>query len=235
MSATRLALFLALTLAAAVNCNGPRVTDSAPRAVPPRDSTTRVVSSSVLATFTMGPPTVVMSQGDGTRLRPFAWDQYDRPMWIAGLVTFTSTDSTVATVSDSGLVTAVGAGLAEIRANLTLQGVTRIARVEVTSLDTLPRDSVVVTSGDGGWQPSIARVLAGGTVRFSTRGIVNWAGEPHGKIYFLSSDYMTTLDSLVLSSGSVTRKFSAVGEHRYCSGGCWDPPDFGLIRVFPSR
>jgi hypothetical protein len=34
-----------------------------------------------------------------------------------------------------------------------------------------------------------------------------------------------------LSSGSATRRFTTPGTYHYCSGGCWDPPDFGVVYV----
>jgi len=34
-----------------------------------------------------------------------------------------------------------------------------------------------------------------------------------------------------VSSGSGTRRFETPGTVRYCSGGCWDPPDYGVIIV----
>ena len=98
--------------------------------------------------------------------------------------------------------------------------------------DSAASDTVVFTSSSRyGWQPPSGNVKAGG--------IVVWRIGPDGgyqqaaivaKIY-LSAMNGAVLDSLYLNNGSVTHTFAAPGAYRFCSGGCWDPPDGGIIYI----
>jgi plastocyanin len=81
-----------------------------------------------------------------------------------------------------------------------------------------------------GWQPSVANLAAGGTVHWETAGPLSWSDVPQRMLYFMDEKY-TTVDSLDLSTGSARRAFPTPGDYRYCSAGCWDPPDFGIIHV----
>ena len=46
--------------------------------------------------------------------------------------------------------------------------------------------------------------------------------------YLLDMNY-AVLDSLYWNNGLITHTFAAPGAYRFCSGGCWDPPEFGII------
>ncbi len=94
-----------------------------------------------------------------------------------------------------------------------------------------PGLNLVITADlERGWQPSVAHLTAGGTVQWLTAGPRSWSDVPHRMPYLLDKGY-TVVDSLDLSTGSATLKLMTAGEYRYCSAGCWDPPDFGILYV----
>jgi plastocyanin len=215
-----------LVTSACIGCESNRVTESVlPGINRPRPD------PSVLTTLEVLPSTVTLEQGFTVQLGIVARDQRGARMADAGGVTFTSSDSAIAKVSSSGFVTAVAAGTADILVTKTVAGVTRSAAMKATILPATPLANVVLTADlKRGWQPSVAHLIVGGTVQWVTAGPLSWSEVPHRMLYLLDTEY-SVMDSLDLSTGSTTRKFETAGEYRYCSAGCWDPPDFGVVYV----
>jgi len=148
----------------------------------------------------------------------------------AGIVTFSSSDSAVARVNGSGLVTGVAVGTAEISVTKTVAGVTRSATMTATILQASPlADLEIIADLERGWQPSVAHLKVGGTVQWFTVGPRNWERVEHRMLYLF--DEGNRVDSLDLSTGSARLKLMTAGKYRYCSGICWDPPDHGIVYV----
>lgn len=221
----RIKLILAVTFAFGIACEGSGPTEfvtEIPR--PPRDP-------SVFTTLQIFPSTVAVYEGLTVQLQVYARDQRGESMASTSANTFSSSDPSVATVSNTGLVTGLAAGTVDISVTETVGGVTRTALVKTTVLDATPLLSVVLRADSlRGWQPSVAFLAVGGTVTWVTDRPISWSSVPHRMLYLLDPQY-TVVDSLDLSTGSATRKFETPGKYNYCSAGCWDPPDYGVVYV----
>lgn len=174
--------------------------------------------------FELGPVDYsVIEPGDTLRLVAALRDQRGRPVQLpAGAVAYASASPAVASVSSTGLVTGVAPGHTTIRALLPQGQITYHAATYVIVLDPTPVDLLLMNFSERGWQPSIARVAAGGTVR--------WATNQKTMLWFTDADYRV-VDSLDLRGGSATRRFETPGTVRYCTGGCWDPQEWGVIHI----
>ena len=226
MTARSMTLVLLATSAFSIACEGTRLTETTqPVAYP------LVPDPSVFTTIDVLPSTVTMDEGSTVQLAAIARDQRGVLIAHAGGVTFSSSDPAIANVSGSGFVTAVAAGTADISVTKSVAGVTRSASVKATIRKPIPSDNLVITADpQRGWQPSIAHLTVGGTVKWVTAGPISWSGIPHGRLYLLDQRY-EVVDSLDLSTGSATLTPLTAGEYRYCSGACWDPPDYGIVYV----
>ena len=152
-------------------------------------------------------------------------------MTTGGAATFTTSDSAVARVSGTGMVTGVSAGTAAISVTKMIAGVTRSVAVKATIRQVTPSANLVLTADlERGWQPSVAHLTLGGTVEWVTAGPRSWSDMPHRMLYLLDKRYVA-IDSVDLSTGSAKLRLMTKGEHRYCSAACWDPPDFGIVHV----
>jgi len=227
MTARSITLMLLVTSAFGIACDSNRATQPA-QPVPPVQPGP---DPSVLTTLEALPSTVTLEQGSTVELRIVAHNQRGVPMTHAGIVTFASSDPAVARVNGSGLVTGVAAGTAEISVTKTVAGVTRSAAMTATIRQASPlADLEIIADLERGWQPSVAHLKVGGTVRWLTVGRRSWTGVEHRMLYLFDKGY-TVVDSLNLSSGSAALRLMTAGEYRYCSAGCWDPPDYGVVYV----
>ncbi len=225
MTARSIALILFVTAAFTVACESTRVTEPEPPPVDPP------VEPAVFTTLEVSPSTVTLEQGLEVQLAIVARDQRGDPIQDYGQAIFTSSDPTVATVHRSGVVTAVATGTADISVTKSISGVTRSAGMTAIIRAATPSaDLVLIADMQRGWQPSVTHLASGGTVTWKTAGPRSWGDTPHGKLFLMDKAY-TVVDSLDLSSGSATRKLVTVGEYRYCSASCWDPPDYGVVYV----
>lgn len=226
MTARSITLMLLVTSALSIACESTRVTESAqPVVAPPAPD------PSVFTTLEVLPSTVTMEQGATVQLGIVARDQRGVLMAGAGEVTFSSSDRAIANVSASGLVTGVKGGTADISVTKTVAGVTRSAAMKATIRQVTPSADVVITADlQNGWQPSVAHLTAGGTVKWLTAGPSSWSGVRHRMLYLMDKDF-AVLDSLDLSTGSAALKLVTEGQYRYCSASCWEPPDFGIVYV----
>jgi hypothetical protein len=220
-------LVLLIALATSISCDGNRVTETvvnqaviAPKVDPP-----------VFTTLDISPQFDTLPEGLEKQVNMLARDQRGHLIWTRGTLNFTSSDTAVARVTPYGFMTAAGGGSATISVTQTLAGVTLSATASVTVIAATPLSSVVLTADQTrGWQPAIAHLIAGGTVTWQTAWPVSWSGVAHEKVYLLDQDYRE-IGSLDLTTGSATLKLVTPGAYRYCSAGCWDPPDFGIIYV----
>ncbi len=176
--ATRIRTSLLLTFASAmIACRSDTALVSPPPAPHQR----------LLSFVEVTPSLLVMEPGETRQLSVVALDQDKGTMKPASMSWVTS-DSTVAVVSNTGLVTGVRAGKTAVAAVVHWQ------------------------AGSHGWS--------------------NW---PVTKVYLTdhSTDQMYSgiSDSVSFSNGLASRRFDRVGDFSFCAGGCWDPPDFGVIHV----
>jgi uncharacterized membrane protein YidH (DUF202 family) len=220
-------LVLLIALATSISCDGNRVTET----IVNQAVITPKVDPPVFTTLDISPQFDTLAEGAEKQVNMLARDQRGHLIWTRGTLSFTSSDTAVARVTPYGFMTAVGGGTATISVKQTLVGVTLSATASVTVIPATPLSSVVLTADHTrGWQPAIAHLIAGGTVTWQISHPINWSGVAHEKVYLLDRDYRE-IASLDLSAGSATRKFVTPGAYRYCSGWCWDPPDFGVIYV----
>ena len=174
------------------------------------------------------PDSLWIPQGAEVQVFPQARDQWGSSMNVESPDSYASSAPAIAAVNGWGLVTAVAPGTAAVSATVTMGGYTRSAVMTATVFDSAASDTLVFTWGSRyGWHPPFGNLKAGG--------IVVWRSDPDGysgaaKIY-LSDINDAVFDSLDWNNGSVTHRFAAPGVYRFCSGGCWDPPDGGVIYV----
>lgn len=229
MIARAISLMLLLTSVVSIACEGNRITESVqPQPDPPPPQ----VDPSVLTTLEVVPSTVTLDEGSTVQLEVTARDQ--RGLLIGGVsgITFSSSVPSVAVVSNSGIVRAVAAGIADISVTRTVAGVTLSAAMRATIRQPVPSADLVITADmHRGWQPAVAHLTAGGSVKWVTAGPQSWSGVPQRMLYLFDADYYAVVDSLDLSNGSATLKLLTPGAHPYCSAACWDPPDYGIIHV----
>ena len=228
MTARSITLMLFVTSAFAIACEGTRVTESVQAL---RDPAQPAPDPWVFTTLEVVPSNVELEQGSMVQLGVFAPDQRGKLITDATGAAFSSSDPAIAQVSGSGLVMGVAAGTADISVTKTVAGVTRSAAVKATIRKAIPSDNLVITADSRrGWQPPIAHLTAGGTVKWVTAGPISWSGIPHGRLYLMDKGY-AVVDSLDLSTGFATLTFPTEGDYWYCSGACWDPPDYGIVYV----
>jgi len=231
MTARSITLILIVTLTLGSACESNRATQPVPLVQPVQPLQPARPDSSVLTALEALPDFVVLHQGTTVELRIIAYDQRGRHMTDAGGVTFSSSDSAVARVNGSGLVTGVAAGTAEILVTKTIAGVIRSATMTAAVRPASPLADLKLTADlERGWQPSVAHLRAGGTVQWLTVGPRSWSGVEHRKLYLFDKRY-TVVDSLDLSTGSATVRLMTAGEYPYCSAGCLTAPDYGIVYV----
>jgi plastocyanin len=108
-----------------------------------------------------------------------ATDQTGVELVNIGPPTFTIDDPAVATLSESGTVTAVSHGSTHVTASLTVGGVTRTAVGQVTVGNAAAQATVSLQPGLLGAQ--LVPVFAPDTVDLALGGIVTWVGNPGGQ------------------------------------------------------
>lgn len=211
-------LLLLASIALGVACGGDTSQAPAPAPAP------------VLTQLGLNPQSATLAQGAAVQLDLIPLDQSGTRMPAAQFVAAThyeSDDPLIASVSRSGLVSGIEPGSTRISAVVTIGGITMTARTYVDVLP--PAKLVLLTSGSTGWQPSVTHVAIGGAVQWVS-GPFSWSGVPN-KTVLLMDDYANVIDSVAFEDGLATRRFDKAGRVRYCSGGCWDPPDFGVIYI----
>ena len=118
--------------------------------------------------------------------------------------TFTSSASQVATVSNAGVVTAVGPGTAQITASVTASGTTVTKATPVTV--TVAPGTATVTAPQFAFTPGVTDVAAGGTVTWSV-------GDIHHDVAFSTAG--APADVPELQNTSASRTFPTNGTFAY--------------------
>ncbi len=228
MTARSITLMLLATLTLGSACDSNRATQPAPLVQPLHPAGP---DSSVLTALEASPDFVVLYWGTTVELRITAYDQRGRHMTDAGGVTFSSSDSAVARVNSSGLVTGVATGTVEISVTKTVAGVTRSATMTAAVRPASPLADLKLTADlERGWQPSVGHLRAGGTVQWLTVGPRSWSGVEQRVLFLLDKNY-EVVDSLDLSTGTATLRLMTAGQYPYCSAGCLTAPDYGIVYV----
>lgn len=218
--------FLVVCAAAGLACAGDESLAPTPQAPAPQAK-----ESSVLTRVSLGPVSPYRLPGETFPLLVVPRDQLGVPM-VPDAITYSSSDPAVAAVSDSGIVTAVTVGTAIISATAIIGASSRTGAILVTVNE--PRNpytpyGVLLVFGAWGWEPPVVDVNAGDLVEWSASGR-SWSGVSTDILWLMDENY-GVLEKLDLAGGIAKRTFETAGTYRYCSGGCWDPPDFGVIRV----
>ena len=168
-------------------------------------------------------------EGDTVRMKAVPADLDGNEILVPYAVTYGSYDPSIATVSQTGLVTALALGSTEIWASIVVGHTTKTTAFRAYVFSASSPSSVVLISGRNGWQPSQVQVTPGGTVEWRIEP-VDWAGVPVDHIALMDGQYRV-VDSIDVKTGSGTRRFESRAFYRYCTGMCWDPPDWGVIYV----
>jgi len=164
---------------------------------------------SVLTTFEVTPATAALftvAPGNVVALSVVAKDQDDRPIG-SGATGFSSDNDAIATVSNTGTITALTAGTAHITASLTAGSVTKTATTAVTSL--VAPANAGVSAPALAFSPANVDVRAGGAVSWSIGSITH-------DITFSTPNSPVNIPAL--QDGLATRTFTTNGTFRYrCS------------------
>lgn len=214
--------FLCVCAVAGIGCSGDRGVGPDPYGAPQTEP-------SRLAKLELVPFTVDLEVGATEQLVVVAHDQYGRTMNYSGQITYRSDNPQVVSVSSAGLVTAMRSGVAVIWAEVSVDGKTISASTTATIPTPATGETVLLIFGAKGFEQRVTHISVGGTVIWHA-GPVSWAGTPVHYIWLgdASYNYLETLD---VTGGAASFRFTKPGTYNYCAGGCWDPPDFGVIVV----
>lgn len=230
MAGRSLAVIVLACAAAGLGCGGDHGAEPRPRdpgVEPEPKGTAR--DTAALTRLEITPSDAVIDPGEQLQLAVVGRDQRGSPMAVPGPVSYASNDSAVATVSGSGVLTGVSPGHVWFQATVPVGGATVRGGMTAT-VRAIASDLLVLASGPRGWHPAAARINVGGTVRWTTVGATDWAGDPHATRIYLMEGGNRITDSLDLEGGSATRTFRTPGTVGYCTV-CGDVRDFGVIDV----
>ncbi|HYW31168.1 MAG TPA: Ig-like domain-containing protein [Gemmatimonas sp.] len=207
-------------------CEGTRVMNTSPSEITP------AIEPSVLTTFAVFPETATLVQGASVYLTLHGADQRGATMPLVGAVSFSTSDTSVATVNERGEVTGLAAGVAEITVATTAGGgVIKGATMKATITRGIPVASVDVTVMGGVWHPTVAQLTAGGTVRWNIPAPKGWPPDvPHESVLVVDGKYRDVV-TLKVTNGSSSFRFETPGLYRYCSALCEYSWDFGVVYV----
>lgn len=165
----------------------------------PNDTFTVEVTPTAAELFSLAP-------GNTIELAVVAKDAEGNPM-SGGTTTYSTGNSAIATVSNTGVVTAVGAGTTQVTATVTLDGGSASGTTGVTVRDAAAAATVRA--------PGL--VFMPGTVDVSEGGTVTWTIEDvHHTVDFETAGSPSDIGELLNASDS--RTFPASGTYRYrCS------------------
>ena len=220
---------VSLTLLLALACAAIAACDTGVSAPPSRIPVP--ASTHAFASLELQPDVATLPRGTILALGVTARDQSGNVFVdTSATLTYLSSDTTIATVKPNGLMTAIALGSVSISATMTIGGVSHSATMKVTIAPATLLDTTDFSAGTRGWQPNAAYVATGGVVRWSSPPL-NWTGMPNTRVYLLTADTYAIVDSVELHGGVGLHKFTTPGVVPFCSGGCWDPPDFGVVYV----
>ena len=179
----------------------------------------------IFAAIEITPNPLEMDQGAEVPITVVALDQYRNRLPSSGIASFSTDAPAIATVDRYGFIRGLAPGTAEISATMTIGGITKTAAVKTTVSDTVAMPAVILTTDGYKWTPNSTHLAVGGTVTWRAAYPLQFT-----KVYLMDNNYRIT-EEMDMSGGFVIRKFDKPGIYRYCGGGCWDPPDFGVIYV----
>ncbi|CAN5332565.1 hypothetical protein BH23GEM2_BH23GEM2_06120 [soil metagenome] len=191
--ATRLVVIATLAIGCGGGSDGPTQPPPAQTAV----FTSLSITPASTGLFTVAP-------GNTVSLSVTPRDQNGQAMSGLGAPTFTLNDGSVATVSSSGLVTALAAGNAQITASLTAGGSTRT--VVATVIVQVAPDAAASDAPQLSFNPSLIHISAGGTVTWT------FATIPHNVTF---GDPGSPEDVATMTNASASRTFPDAGTFRY--------------------
>jgi hypothetical protein len=188
----------------------------------------REVPRTTPPTFDLRPDEAVI--GQGSELQLYSVIRNTGVFSVASPnITYSIDSASVASISNTGFVTARAPGTARVTAMTTFGGITLLDSMKITVFaPTIVRELVVEAQPDG-WSPSPGHLEAGGTVEWRG-GLIAVSGRGVEMVYLMDSRY-AIVDSIDLRSGSAKRTFQTRGAVRYCSNACWDPPEHGVFYV----
>ena len=158
----------------------------------------------VFTTFSVDPSSVTVLVNGTQTLSATAKDQNNAAM--GGLsVSYSSNNTAVATVSQSGVVTGVSVGTAKVTATGTIGSVSKTSDVNVSVTVPGATASVTATASDQ-FNPSTATITKGGTVTWTFAAL-------HNVIFDGGAGVPTNIGDT--SSGSVSRTFTTSGSFPY--------------------
>jgi plastocyanin len=168
----------------------------------------------VFTSLTLTPASPAVQVGGTVQLTATPRDQLGAPMAGLPAATFTTSDASRATVSATGLVTAVAAGAATITAQVTAGGVTRQATASVTVTTTAPPPAttpepttVTVTTPGVTFSPRSVTIPAGGRVSWQ------FSGDRHNVTFTGAAPTGGNIPDT--DGATVTRTFPTVGTYNY--------------------
>ena len=227
MTSRLIARFLFVCAAGVIACDTrDQIVEPPPAPLPPPVT---IPGESRFAAVRLTPASRAFIEGDTVRLKAVPVDALGSEIQVPYAVTYVSQAPSIATVSETGLLTAISGGASDISAAIVIGSTTKRTTRRTHVFAAVSPSSIVLTSGKNGWEPTQAQVTPGGTVEWRI-GPIDWAGIPAAQIYLMDELY-NIVDSVDVRTGSATRRFEARGFISYCSGYCWDPPDWGVIYV----
>jgi len=185
------------------------------------DSGVEPPAASVLTTLTVAPTSALVFStppGNTVTLVVTARDQKGQP--VAGTPSFSSNDETVATVSSSGVVTAVSPGQVQITVSFSSNGTTKTASAAVSVQDPPEEAAVLAQAIASGFQPPTVHIQAGGTVTWTISGL------PHS-VDFTSAGAPAPIP--IIEESSASRTFPTSGSYPYLCG--IHPTMVGVVHV----
>lgn len=169
----------------------------------------------VLETITVTPATAVVLQGSTLQLAASGRYSDNSNSDITNMVTWTSSDTAVATVSATGLVTGIGAGTATITA--ALSGVTGTSTITGKILTAL----AIGTVGDLAWGTS-KQLVATATYSDATNAdvtqLVDWSSSDTNAITVTTTGTRGVATGVSTAGATITATFGAISDTETIAG-----------------
>ena len=180
--------------------------------------------------FLLSPDSASVQELDQFQLTSELRDQSNHTMIFQPTATYSSSDTSVAKVTSKGFVTAMAPGRAVITAKTFLAQPALSDSTVVTVYKASLRAHPAIDALTNGWSPNVVRIRAGDGVEWHS-GLIATSGTPVTSVWLWNNADPVNYDEVTFTDGVGRRTFANPGTYTYCSGGCWDPPEFGTIIV----